>query len=95
MLKKLLSLADLKEYKKADDTEPVAVKFSLSWTVIGLAGRNKLDPSLGVTWEILSMCLYVTSEQATEVSFFFPERGTKAWDVEETTNERSETIGEV
>ena len=33
------------EYKMGEDTEPVAIKYSLGWTMIGPVGGKKVDPS--------------------------------------------------
>ena len=36
------------EYKMGEETEPVAIKYSLGWTVIGPVGGKKVEPSCGV-----------------------------------------------
>ena len=59
------------EYKMGEETEPVAIKYSLGWTVIGPVERKKVDPSCGVNLIHMGTPTYVpiyAAEQENGVS---------------------------
>ena len=59
------------EYKMGEETEPVAIKYSLGWTVIGPVGGKKVDPSCGVNLIHMGTPKYVpiyAAEQENRVS---------------------------
>ena len=56
------------EYKMGEETEPVAIKYSLGWTVIGPVGGEKTDKSIGVNLIHMGNHSYA-SGQGVEASY--------------------------